>query len=59
MINMRFFSFEWDAEKESKNIQKHGVDFRTAKLAFRDSNLLMIRDRKIASWNNDIFVLEK
>ena len=32
--------FEWDEEKERKNIKKHGIDFRTAALVFDDSNRL-------------------
>ena len=32
--------FEWDEEKERKNIKKHGIDFRTAALVFYDSNRL-------------------
>lgn len=29
-------SFEWDEEKERRNMQKHGVDFQTAQYAFAD-----------------------
>lgn len=28
--------FEWDDEKEQKNITKHGIDFSTAALVFND-----------------------
>ena len=28
--------FEWDDEKERKNIIKHGIDFETASLVFND-----------------------
>ena len=28
--------FEWDAEKDKKNIVKHGIPFRTAILVFSD-----------------------
>ena len=28
--------FEWDREKELLNVQKHGVNFKTAMLAFED-----------------------
>jgi uncharacterized protein len=28
--------FEWDPEKDSLNIQKHGIDFATAKLIWDD-----------------------
>ena len=30
--------FEWDEKKEEINIQKHGIDFRTASLVFGDDN---------------------
>ena len=29
-------TFVWDEEKNSKNIQKHGIDFYTAALVFND-----------------------
>ncbi len=28
--------FEWDAEKEAKNVKKHGVDFTEASTVFLD-----------------------
>jgi uncharacterized DUF497 family protein len=30
--------FEWDDEKEQSNVMKHGIDFSTATLVFRDGN---------------------
>ena len=33
-------NFEWDEEKESINIAKHGIDFSTAALVFGDNNRL-------------------
>lgn len=30
--------FEWDDEKEQRNIKKHGIDFSTAALVFGDNN---------------------
>lgn len=32
--------FEWDDEKDRKNIAKHGISFRTAILVFKDLNRL-------------------
>lgn len=32
--------FEWDDEKDRKNIVKHGIGFRTAILVFEDRNRL-------------------
>lgn len=30
--------FEWDKEKERRNIAKHGIDFTTASYVFDDDN---------------------
>ena len=38
--------FEWDPFKEGDNIEKHGVDFDTAKLVFKDPRLIILRDIK-------------
>lgn len=32
--------FEWDDQKSADNRIKHGIDFRVAKLAFSDPNIL-------------------
>lgn len=36
--------FEWDDEKEKKNITKHGIDFSTAARVFEDVNRLEFFD---------------
>ena len=36
--------FEWDEEKERINIQRHHVDFDTAKKVFFDTNRIEIYD---------------
>lgn len=36
--------FEWDIQKEQKNIAKHGLDFSTAMLVFGDDNRLEFYD---------------
>lgn len=36
--------FEWDDEKEQKNIKKHGIDFETASRVFQDENRIEIYD---------------
>lgn len=46
--------FEWDADKEQRNIAKHRLDFRTASRIFLDPFLLEIeddRDYKESRWN--------
>ncbi len=37
-------SFEWDKDKESSNLRKHGVDFTTAQYAFIDPNRVIAKD---------------
>ncbi len=36
--------FEWDDNKEQKNIAKHGIDFGTAILVFGDDNRIEMYD---------------
>ena len=36
--------FEWDDEKDKINKEKHGIDFSTAALVFRDENRLEFYD---------------
>ncbi len=36
--------FEWDPDKEQKNIIKHGIDFETASLVFNDENRIEFYD---------------
>ncbi|HVC54987.1 MAG TPA: BrnT family toxin [Stellaceae bacterium] len=38
--------FEWDPEKESRNIHKHGIDFATAKLIWDGSVFERIDNRQ-------------
>lgn len=46
MYNEHTLSFEFDPEKEAKNIEKHGVTFEEAKVAFRDPQMIYVRDPK-------------
>lgn len=36
--------FEWDDDKNQKNIVKHGISFKTAALVFADDNYLELFD---------------
>ena len=36
--------FEWDEDKEQKNIKKHKIDFSKAALVFGDENRIIIFD---------------
>ena len=40
--------FEWDGEKNRRNLLKHGVSFETAKFAFDDPLMLSRKDRIVA-----------
>ena len=37
--------FEWDADKNRSNQQKHGIDFETAARVFSDPGLMLRKDR--------------
>lgn len=37
-------AFEWDAAKETANLEKHGVDFSTVPEAFDDPRRLVVAD---------------
>lgn len=37
-------SFEWDLEKERKNIKKHGISFDKAGLVFKDESYIELHD---------------
>lgn len=41
---MKHIKFEWDADKEQLNIQKHGVSFDKARLAFNDDHRVIAKD---------------
>ena len=37
-------SFEWDADKEEANVEKHGVSFGVAQYAFADPKRIILED---------------
>ncbi|MDO4961213.1 MAG: BrnT family toxin [Eubacteriales bacterium] len=47
--------FEWDEEKEQKNIRKHGIDFSTAALVFGDDNRIELYDES-HSFDEDRYI---
>lgn len=47
--------FEWDDEKERKNIIKHGIDFETASLVFSDYYRIEKYD-ELHSTNEDRYI---
>ena len=40
------YNFEWDPEKNKKNIRKHRVSFQRASTVFRDPNQISIYDEE-------------
>ena len=38
--------FDWDPEKNKKNVKKHGVDFREAETVFQDEMALELLDEE-------------
>jgi len=45
-VRSLFSRFEWDPEKDLENFEKHGIDFFTAALAFRDPHRIIAEDEK-------------
>jgi uncharacterized DUF497 family protein len=54
---MSQIEFEWDENKNQKNIAKHKVSFEEAKSAFYDPNALVIHDPRNSDDNEDRFLL--
>jgi uncharacterized DUF497 family protein len=38
--------FEWDSQKEARNIERHGVSFERAAISFRDAEFVIDPDYK-------------
>ncbi len=54
-----FGSFVWDSGKELANIQKHGVDFKTACRAFKDAERKIYIDSKHSKSEERLFCIGK
>ncbi|MBQ8940389.1 MAG: BrnT family toxin [Firmicutes bacterium] len=48
--------FEWNEKKEEINIQKHGIDFRTASLVFGDDNRIEKYDEAHSTYWEDRYI---
>jgi len=59
MIQRRTSGFAWDPRKERVNIQKHGVDFRAASLAFLDPRRKVFTDSKHSQSEERYFCIGK
>ena len=49
--------FDWDSEKNERNIRKHGVSFEEAQEAFADSNAIEEYDEENSATNERRFKL--
>jgi len=58
-IESNYGSFIWDKEKESANIKKHGVDFETAALGFKDSKRKIYIDSRHTKEEERFFCIAK
>lgn len=52
-------SFEWDAEKNQSNQDKHGVLFALAQFAFADSDRVILEDLEYSEDEQRFFCLGK
>jgi uncharacterized DUF497 family protein len=52
-------SFEWDAEKNISNQEKHGVSFALAQFAFADSDRVILEDLEHSEDEQRFFCLGK
>ena len=46
LFEYKGWHFEWDSEKEAKNIREHGVTFERAAISFRDGESVFDPDHK-------------
>ncbi len=51
--------FIWDLGKEALNVQKHGVDFKTASRAFLDPERKILLDKKHSQFETRYFCIAK
>ena len=51
--------FEWDENKNQKNIEKHGVSFADAKKAFDDPDRLTLFDEAHSQTENRFYCIGK
>ena len=51
--------FEWDLDKEGCDLQKHGIEFRTAAKAFKDPRLKIYADSSHSTGESRFFCIGK
>lgn len=50
-------TFEWNAEKENANLEKHGVNFSEARFAFLDPRRIILADASHSSSEPRLFCI--
>jgi len=58
-VSSIFSKFEWDVDKDLENFEKHGIDFFTAAVSFRDSNRVIAVDEKHSEGEPRYFCIGK
>lgn len=56
MIILNEMIFDWDEEKNQKNIVKHNIDFETAAHVFADDNRIEIYDEDHSDIDEDRYI---
>ena len=56
MIIINEMIFDWDEEKNQKNIIKHNIDFETAAHVFADNNRIEIYDEAHSDIDEDRYI---
>lgn len=59
MIRRKSNDFVWDHLKEEQNVLKHGIDFKTAALAFKDPKRIIAIDDKHSTVEERYFCIGK
>jgi len=54
---MLFEKFEWDENKNQKNIKKHKISFQEAETVFDDKEALFINDPDYSEQDDDRFLI--
>ena len=54
---MKNVQFQWDKNKASENLKKHGVSFQEAETVFYDENAVEFYDDKHSQWEDRFLLL--
>lgn len=59
MIQVEDDNFEWDAQKDQSNLNKHGISFQQARLAFLDETRVIAEDLEHSSQESRYYCFGK